>query len=301
MCQQCSGGMYCPFYNATSPYLPCAAGYFCKSGSNSAKPESGHTGIAGPCTRGNYCPSNTTNPIPCPAGTYSNITHLKLRDNCTLCQNGHYCAGTGLTDVSGPCNAGYYCKEGSSTKTPDTVTVSGGPCTVGHYCPNRTTNPIPCPPGTYNNVTGQAECQKCCASYYCSQKTTECTNLCPKGKYCPENTGTPLDCPKGTYNAFFGKQSLSECVPCEPGKYCPTSGLEVPYGNCSEGWYCKRGAWSNKPNDIGNFTNDTCYCSNKSTGGQCQKGYYCPVGSENPRACDPGKIYFFSDFLIERY
>ena len=50
--------------------------------------------------------------------------------------------------------SGYYCVNG-------TVTLSV--CPIGHYCPEGTTfdQEYPCPPGTFNNVTGQLTVSLC--------------------------------------------------------------------------------------------------------------------------------------------
>ena len=40
----------------------------------------------------------------------------------------------GLTEVGGPCSEGYYCKEGSTSATPDEESM-GGECEQGFYCP----------------------------------------------------------------------------------------------------------------------------------------------------------------------
>lgn len=51
----------------------CNAGYFCKESAVVGTPASDTPGDRfGPCTVGHYCPVGTAEPIPCPAGTYSN-------------------------------------------------------------------------------------------------------------------------------------------------------------------------------------------------------------------------------------
>ena len=178
--------MYCPYNNATYPTGYCKPGYFCEKGSDTDRPETNHTGIAGPCTPGNYCPENTTYPLPCPKGRYSNQTHLKEPTDCNLCIPGSYCETPGLEEPSGQCDAGFYCLYGSELKNPPTVTSSGGPCPVGHYCTNGTSYPLSCDPGTFNDRTGQSECDKCCEGFYCPKNTTTCVNECPVGHYCPK-------------------------------------------------------------------------------------------------------------------
>lgn len=58
------------------------------------------------CPEGYYCPVGTTNPVPCPKGTYSNSTGLQGEVDCVLCPPGSYCQQTALTAPSGLCDAG---------------------------------------------------------------------------------------------------------------------------------------------------------------------------------------------------
>ena len=55
----------------------CDAGYYCRSGSDSAAPVYGITkGDAGICPAGYYCAAQTAEPEPCPAGTFNNATGI---------------------------------------------------------------------------------------------------------------------------------------------------------------------------------------------------------------------------------
>ncbi len=69
------------------------------------------------------------------------------------------------------------------------------------------------------------------AGFYCLENSTTYLNTpCPVGHYCPEGTESAdqFPCEMGSYNNYTGKSSDLDCVPCDPGLYCPTSGLEVP-------------------------------------------------------------------------
>ena len=291
--------MYCAYPNATTETGPCDPGYYCRSGSNQPKPESGHTGDAAPCPVGKYCPLNTTEPLLCQKGRYSNKTHLKLPTDCDLCTPGSYCGVDGLSDVSGKCDPGFYCLYGSEVANPSTVTPAGGPCPIGHYCLTGTSYPLGCKAGTYNNQTGQSACQSCCSGYYCPANSTSCLLECPSGRYCPTGTkhSNEYPCPAGTYNSYPRKMSVDDCTACDAGKYCPTTGLSASLAVCANGWYCRRGASSARPIDIGNLTcsgNTTlnassCFCPNSTTGGQCPPGTFCPAGVSTPTPCTGGK------------
>ena len=114
----------------------------------------------------------------------------------------------------------------------------GGPCTVSHYCPEGTSVPLPCPAGTYNNRTGQANCTACPAGFYCPAGAVTFTDYpCHAGYYCPPGTDNAFryPCPRGHYrNASLGV-SVDDCTPCPGGYYCEGEGLREPTGRCDAG------------------------------------------------------------------
>ena len=72
----------------------------------------------------------------------------------SLCENGTFCSEvnhllTGLTTVTGPCNAGYYCPENSRN-------IDELECPMGFWCPIQTHYPQQCENGTFSNATGMA-------------------------------------------------------------------------------------------------------------------------------------------------
>ena len=82
-----AGGYYCTV-GTIYPTLPCAAGYYCRNSSQSASPSQGDE--ANQCPVGHYCPEQTTEPIKCPIGTFSNSVLLMNESNCTPCTQGNY-------------------------------------------------------------------------------------------------------------------------------------------------------------------------------------------------------------------
>lgn len=82
-------------------------------------------------------------------------------------------------------------------------------------------------------------------------------------------------CPVGTYNNLTGLRAANECIPCDPGQYCPSPGLIVPYAYCTAGYYCEYG--SNEPSPKG-----------QSYGYNCPSGHYCPEGIPAPVPCPQG-------------
>lgn len=299
-CTPCSGGHYCSELNGTTVTGSCDPGYYCTSGSDTPSPDGmSNKGTAGPCPTGHYCPVNSTVPSPCLRGTYSNVTHLEEPLDCEPCDYGMYCGEEGLTEPSGQCWAGFYCLRGADSPNNPMEDATGGPCPIGHYCLNRTSYPLGCEAGTYNPSTGMSACTDCPANYFCPENSTQyASNPCVTGHYCPIGTGAATDfpCDRGYYNNYTGKGSVDDCIPCEPGMFCGTSGLTYPSGPCAPGWYCARAAWSERPTAEGNLT-DTCFCADNSTGGKCQPGEYCPEGSSEPLPCPAGKFYAYHPLL----
>ena len=58
-------------------------------------------------------------------------------------------------------------------------------------------------------------------------------------------TTNPILCPPGTFGATEGLRNVSECTPCNPGKYCAQYGLLTNEGlyifneNLNENLYLK--------------------------------------------------------------
>ncbi|MGH0168698.1 UNVERIFIED_CONTAM: hypothetical protein FKN15_055273 [Acipenser sinensis] len=234
---RCPKGHYCPegsvlplscpdgsYANITgvAECLDCPAGYYCLSGQSVQL-----------CPEGHYCPGGTgLDLLPCPPGTYSLEPGNSQLEQCQLCPAGMYCEDWGLSVPTGSCQAGYFCLAGSEG--------AGGPCPVSHYCPGGSAQPLPCPAGTYNNLTGQAKCFQCGAGYYCPEKTSTYSDFpCPPGFYCPDGTryATQFPCPRGYYNPEPMTQSLDSCLPCPPGHYCEKERLTAVSGTCKAGVY----------------------------------------------------------------
>ena len=73
-------------------------------------------------------------------GTFTNMEGLKAKDECSICPEGFYCVGLGLTTPSGLCQAGHFCPPGS-------IHPDEGDCPKGHYCPEGCGAPLLCPSG----------------------------------------------------------------------------------------------------------------------------------------------------------
>lgn len=73
---------------------------------------------------------------------------------------GYYCGSAGLSNVTGPCDAGYYCTLGATRSDPQND-ATGGTCPAGHYCPQGTGVPQGCPPGYFTNATENVDFSGC--------------------------------------------------------------------------------------------------------------------------------------------
>ena len=95
---ECTPGDYCQTAGLSTPTGPCDAGYYCPLGSTSP------TQVI--CPVGHFCVQGSDLPEACRNGTYGPVTNLASEGECTDCDGGSYCNGTGLSSVSGPCDVG---------------------------------------------------------------------------------------------------------------------------------------------------------------------------------------------------
>ena len=70
------------------------------------------------CPEGHYCPAASEIPLPCPAGTYLNVTGQVYEADCQPCPLGEYCPGTGRSLPMGDCTQGFYCPGSQNDSTP---------------------------------------------------------------------------------------------------------------------------------------------------------------------------------------
>jgi hypothetical protein len=230
----CLPGYYNPMY-AQSSCLACPSGYYC--------PDSAMTTYEDTlCPIGNYCPAQSQHPSRCPIGTFSNDVGLSMQSQCVQCTPGSYCGSSGLHQVSGPCDAGFFCTLGAQLSTHASVTDSmGGVCPTGHYCPVNTAYPIECPAGTYMSSTGntgnifyngiQIYCNLCTAGRACTITglSGPGNTLCNEGYWCKR--GSPFTQPSCDGSA----NCLSNYGVCPVGHYCPL-GTDDPIP-CADGTY----------------------------------------------------------------
>lgn len=115
--------------------------------------------VGGPCPDAHFCPSGTSSPFPCEAGTYNK---LKQQATCFTCP------------------AGYFCRDNETT-------YEDFPCPIGHFCPpgTKSSNQNPCPVGTYRADTGGQrveDCLSCTCAKSCSNiELNASSEVCTEG------------------------------------------------------------------------------------------------------------------------
>jgi hypothetical protein len=179
--------------------------------------------IAGFCSPGYYCPS----------GSYTAKGMGVTSPVDSKCSPGFYGSSSGNTEVtcSGQCNAGYYCEAGSTSPTQaecaagrrgDKGQVSAdcsGPCTGGYYCPNGNPNEVPCGGANVYCPTGSSAPQAVGAGYFSTPATGSATLRSARDQAMPgsyASNGVEYKCPEGTYCAGTGLTAITGY--CPPGK-----------------------------------------------------------------------------------
>ena len=331
----CKLGYYCPRGDISPCPIPCPNGTFnailglmqvsecqdCTPGEYCV-PE-GLEDSAGPCPGGYYCPLGTGDPYSygCPVGFYRNSSARESFQDCTECISGYYCDEEGLA-IPKDCPLGYFCVAGSTFPQP---------CPLGTYSNStklrRSSDCAPCPGGYYCDGIGRTSPTDVCdPGFYCREKAFTSAppegstgGVCPVGGYCPAGTAYPEACDPGEYSASAGAKTKYDCVPCDPGNYCPGSSSSGAYQPCAAGYYCtggadvqtqhdtpvghysEEGAFKPEPCPRGTYQNairsascELCpqgyYCNSTGTVDPviCPPGYYCPKESEQPTPCPRG-------------
>ena len=272
----CTPGYYCASPGLPTPTAPCSPGYYCTGNATSSAPVTGSTG--GMCPQGHYCPMGSSQPLPCPPGTYLNSGGNVQLSDCINCPPGNFCAGFGLRDTTGFCSEGYYCPRNQSDSRPSEFL-----CPVGYFCPMGSVQALLCPSGFYQPLTGQSNCSQCPAGHVCDNSfgivSLGTDTICPAGHFCPAGVthAAQFPCPAGTYSNSTSLHSQSQCLPCPGGYICHVQGTAAPDTLCPAGFFCRRSASSTAP-------------SQGEDADRCPLGFYCPEGTQEPRACPAGTL-----------
>ncbi|GLD57311.1 zonadhesin-like isoform X1 [Lates japonicus] len=194
-CEPCAGGTFCPDPQATGKPnvegIPCRASYQCPMGAVSERlcragsycgpqtaepqvcpegyfcPEGSHSYNTPKqlCLFPYYCPANSSAMKSCEGGSMPvNTSGLRGSKNscCSVCEGGTYRPYLSPIPQCLPCPPGYFCPPGTDYYKSNT-------CPIGYVCPMGSTEPIPCPPGSYGNLTHaekMGDCHTCPAGTF---------------------------------------------------------------------------------------------------------------------------------------
>ncbi|XP_052065558.1 uncharacterized protein LOC127705275 [Mytilus californianus] len=188
----------------------------------------------------------------------------------TPCEDFHYveCNDTYCPATCTHCESGYACRGGQKYL-----------CNVGTYSDGNVEFCEMCPPGTYQDLTGQSSCLNCPAGHY-SSKMKDICNVCEAGTYAAADGSGCQSCSDTTQCPCLGSSLLCYleelCYNMDGSFDC----LSCPDGYEGNGVTC---------NDI-----DECYvgspCWNTSACINTEPGYQC-------RACPHGYTGTYEDGL----
>ena len=338
-CQNCTAGMYCRV--GAKRGGRCSEGFFCPARSQVQQPcpagrfggEKGlvDNGCSGTCAKGFYCESGSLSAkaAPCLPGSYGNTTGLTSQEDCHACPAGASCL-LGATSPT-PCAAGTVAENTSAGECTQCVAGSFqskkgetvcNACSIGGYCPFGASLVQPCAAGSFGNSSGlasQAGCSACPPGHACSLGA-RAASPCAAGTIAPNaSSGECAACEAGGYQSAVGATACDTCTSgafCVAGAVSPSLCAAGTYSNitgnskrgdcadCPMGTFCVTGATWPEPCAAGSFSSSeraaTCAVCEAGTYQRkqgstacevCRPGYKCPVGSvvEIPISCDAGK------------
>ena len=75
----------------------------------------------------------------------------------------------------------------------------------------------------------------------CTEADLTYGGYCPMGNFCAEGSSSATECGAATFLPHRGAELQTECQTCPQGKYCGTTGLGFPTGDCDAGYFCAAG------------------------------------------------------------
>jgi len=202
-CLNCSIGTYNPGTASTICSI-CSPGTFSDTGASMCLscPDGayslGHTNLSGcHCYTGYVLDYPNFRCSGCPTGTY-----WQNESSCVSCESGMYnpdvasttcfnCGNFTYTSQTGM-SACEYCSYGYLTTPRRKTCVT---CPLSYYCPVNTYVFLPCPLGSFLNISGLYmidQCTRCPVNYYCLDTTT--IEICPPHTHSYAGATSKLDC-----------------------------------------------------------------------------------------------------------
>nr|PIL98506.1 GCC2 and GCC3 domain-containing protein [Toxoplasma gondii COUG] len=315
--KECPPGKKCP--GGSPAPSPCQPGTYqsqqgqstcveCSAGSYCGVAATGET----PCPAGSFCPPGTKHGQEnlCPPGTFRANTGATSLSDCTPCGEGDFCGDFGLTQASGKCKAGFYCKQYNIVSQPLTsdcyfaAPVRGGQTTTCHNTiPAGFTSKVDafeacsasedCE-GVVKTVDGRFHLR--CGVYTAAGEYRDTIfywricwegGRCGPGELCAAGASEPVACPVGHY--CQATAASQEQGPCPAGYLCPDGSLNTMEAAslCPKGHFCVNGIAEACPEGKylparGGRSEKECL--------DCPAGFYCSgTGKEEPTGtCDPG-------------
>ncbi len=262
----CGGpSVYCP--RGSPAPLPVSAGFYSDGGGARQRA----------CPRGSYCAGGLK--MPCPEGTGGESEALQTAACSGPCEAGFYCEQGSPSLFQHRCGHGAFCPEGSWRPNPvahgwfatggrdSTMRSAQQPCDAGHYCLDGLK--IPCPAGAYAPDAGRDSCLSC-----------------PRGHFCPSASVQPQRCPAGTWGGAEGLATPDCSGPCRAGYYCPEGSTSAAQVLCAAG----ADAAPEEPLPAGAQEGVTYGSATGLTGVRLRDAVFCPPGSSAPQAVLAGHI-----------
>ena len=120
---------------------------------------------------------------------------------------------------------------------------------------------------------------------------------------CGAGSASPTACANGTFNPSLGAVSVTQCLACQEGFFCNSTGLTVPLFPCTAGFYCPNGTvYPTLPCTTGHFcpggtvTPQPCWAGSyqalpgQASCDECPPMYYCPQNTATPIDCPAGSV-----------
>ena len=230
-CNICLPGSFSPRSNSPECLL-CAPGTFASRYASTSCRD---------CESGYGCPEGTSQPQLCGPGTH---TQLQRRAHgCFPCPEGEF----------QPLSRSQFCKPAPRGHVPLPGAAAAEVCPAGTKAnlPERATECVACPVGTYSPNAGRVDCLECPQGHVCLEEGTVTPEICRNGTSSAAGPGLPCEtCAPGTVSLRDGESSCTECI---AGTQCPGGSQRSV---CGVGTAAPRGSASCTSCAAGSFSDE---------------------------------------------